>query len=414
MIRFILAVTLLWCGLTDTTAQWKHFSIYVDNVSNFDIKCLGKTEKGGGIFAKYSSGIKAHQKTLFVVDGEKGLFPKGVEGTVAITLPGYDGHVILYFDNPGVGSPKFEIQDVTYPFYANEFSVGDIQEVIVLKEKAVAVRINVDTANDHKPPVPLPATGNSKPVLNMDEPIPPVINFDWQVTQRMHKDEDDENNGKAYKEVTYFFTNNGDYAAVKPEDKSISLMIYSKKGHTWIFDDKKKTITVMNMPKTVGEGGVMGKEIAEKINKAPLKKHYDDEEKFTITKTGKTKNILGYTADEYEMKNNKIITSSNASKTGTMSLWYAKVPFDPVKIYTMGVGRPADISKIQNDPKMKNNMFAIPVLNKNYLWVETEAGGKTGMEVTEIKRVNNTIYTAGYKIKVMKSLKDMLKGDEEN
>jgi hypothetical protein len=242
---------------------------------------------------------------------------------------------------------------------------------------------------------------------SMDEPIPTEINFDWQVTQRLQKDDDDKNDGKGYKYVTYFFTSTGDYAAVKPEDKSFSLMIYSKKGHTWIFDDKKKTITVMNMPKTVGEGGLMGKKIAEDIKKAPLRKDKDDEA-FTITKTGKTKNILGYTAAEFEMKNNKVLTTKNAAKSGTMSFWYVKAPFDPVKIYTMGAGRPADMSKLQNNPRMKNNMAAIPVLNKNYLWAETESGSIKGLETIEIKKVNNTIRTAGYKIKVMKSLKDMM------
>ena len=66
-----------------------------------------------------------------------------------------------------------------------------------------------------------------------------------------------------------------------------------------------------------------------------------------------------------------------------------------------------------NNPKLKNNMFSIPVLNKDYLWVETETGGLKGMETIEIKKVNNTIYTAGYKIKVVNSLKDMLKADND-
>jgi hypothetical protein len=413
MFRLISIVTMFCYSLQGAEAQWRHFSIYVNNDSNFDINCLGKTEKGHGIFAKYSATIKAHQKFLFVVDGEKNILPKGVEGSITITVPGYDGHAILYFDNPAAGSPSFQIQDPTYPLTATEYPTGEIQDIIVLKEKAIAVRIKVDTTKDHKPPVPLPVTGKDKPILNMDEPIPPVINFDWQVTQRMPKSEDDGKNGKAYKQVIYYFTTSGEYAAIKDEDKSFGLMIYSKKGHTWLFDDKNKIITVMNMPKTVGEGGMLGKEIAEKIKKEPLVKDKDDE-KFTITKTGKTKNILGYTADEYEMRNNQIKTTGSTVKSGTMSLWYAKVPFDPIKVYTMGVGRPADISKIQNNPKMKNNMFAIPVLNKNYLWVETEAGNRKGMETTEIKNVNNTIYTAGYKIKVMNSLKDMFKVDEEN
>ncbi|MEO8404639.1 MAG: hypothetical protein ABI480_08595, partial [Chitinophagaceae bacterium] len=199
-------------------------------------------------------------------------------------------------------------------------------------------------------------TNTNTPPPELDEPIPAIINFDWQVVQRTAKDpDDDDNNGKAYQEVTYYFTSNGDYTAIKPEDKSFSLMIYSKKGHTWIFDDKDKTITVMSMPKIVGEGAQAGKDVATSIKKAPLAKDKGDE-KFTITKTGKTKTILTYTAEEYELKNTSASTTSGTSKTGTGSFWYITAPFDPVKIYTMGAGRPADISKMQNDPKFKNNI----------------------------------------------------------
>jgi hypothetical protein len=106
--------------------------------------------------------------------------------------------------------------------------------------------------------------------------------------------------------------------------------------------------------------------------------------------------------------------NSSSKNAEALSSWYAIVPFDPVKIYTMGVGRPADLSKLQNDPRMKNNITAIPVLNKNYLWVEMDSGGKTGLETTSIKKVNNTVHTAGYKIKVITSFKDMMKGDDGN
>ncbi|MBX9785507.1 MAG: hypothetical protein K2X48_19670, partial [Chitinophagaceae bacterium] len=315
----------------------------------------------------------------------------------------------IYFSNPAVGDLTCTV-NADWP-YKVEFFAGPKRNL----SPNAWILITVDTATYGKSgPSGMKGEINNNSKPGVDEPIPTIINFDWQVTQRMRKDEDDDdNNGKAYNEVTYYYTSNGDYAAVKPEDKSFSLMVYSKKGHTWMFDDKKKIITVMNMPKTVGEGGMMGKAIAEKINKAPIAKDKDDES-FTITKTGKTKNILGYTADEYVLKSDKVISSDMSSKTGTASFWYAKVPFDPVKIYTMGVGRPPDLSKIQNDPKMKNNLFAIPILNKNYLWIETEAGNIKGLETTEIKKVNNTINTAGYKIKVMNSLKDMFKGEDDN
>lgn len=386
----------------------RNFEIIVGNSTFFNL--LGEGHPKQGIFTNYKSNVPKGSSVTYLCAHEKTLFPEGVEGHLIFKADKNEvpGIVDIYFDNPASGDLTVTI-DAQWPYIVKYIDKPDRS-----RTPNVYIQISVDTVNHGSlPPVRLHSEGSSNSIPNMDEPIPAVINFDWEVIQHLPKDEEDEKNGKAYKQVTYFFTNSGDYAAVKPEDKSFSVMIYSKKGHTWIFDDKKKTITVMSMPKTVGEGGMMGKEIAEKIKKAPLAKDKRDDE-FTIKKTGKTKNLLGFTSDEFEMKSNKMNASANAAKTGTISLWYANVPFDPAKIYTMGVGRPADLSKIQNDPKMRNNMAAIPVLNKNYLWVEMESGGKNGMETIEIKKVNNTIYTAGYKIKVMNSLKDMLKGDEDN
>jgi hypothetical protein len=46
---------------------------------------------------------------------------------------------------------------------------------------------------------------------------------------------------------------------------------------------------------------------------------------------------------------------------------------------------------------MKNNITAVPVLNKNCLQTEVETGGMKGVETTEIRQVNNTICTAAIK-----------------
>ena len=386
----------------------RNFEIIVSNSSFFNL--FGEGHPKQGIFTNYKSSVPKGKMVTYFCAHEKTLFPEGVEGHLIFKAANNEvgGVVDIYFNNPASGNLTVTI--AAQPPYIIKY----IDKPDRGRTPNVYIQISVDTVNHGSlPPVRVTGDGSSNPAANIDEPIPSVINFDWQVTQHIRKDEDDKKNGNANEEITYFFTANGDYAAVKPQDKSFSLMIYSKKGHTWVFDDKKKIITVMNMPKTVGEGGMLGKEIAEKIKKAPLARAKNDNE-FTVKKTGKTKSFLGYTADEYEMKSNKVMASANAAKTGTVSFWYAKVPFDPIKIYTMGVGRPADLSKIQNDPKMKNNIFSIPVLNKNYLWVETESGGIKRMETIEIKKVNNTIYTSGYKIKVMNSLKDMIRGGDDN
>ncbi|MBN9386022.1 MAG: hypothetical protein J0H74_35020 [Chitinophagaceae bacterium] len=230
-------------------------------------------------------------------------------------------------------------------------------------------------------------SADSVDTVRQDEPIPATLTFDWQVIQRTGGEDGEQ-------EVTYYFTTSGDYAALKPQDKSFSLMVYSRQGHTWMFDDKTKTIMVMNMPRVVGEGGLAAKQMAEHFKKGPLEKDKNDEH-LSVRKTGRTREIAGYTADEYEMTN----TRASSGRTGAASFWYAKVPFDPVKIYTMGAGRPADPDKLRNDPKMKNNIIAIPVLNTNYLWVETEAGGKKGLQTLSIKKSPVTINTSGYTIK---------------
>ena len=248
----------------------------------------------------------------------------------------------------------------------------------------------------------IPAVSGNKdtipPKTNSSYLVPSVITFDWEVVQKTNGEE-----GKAAR--TYYFTTNGDYAGMRPdknEDEDLSLMIYMKDGASLQFNDKTKTITIMKMTRVVGEGAVMSKQVAGGINKKPMPK--DPEEKITVSKTGKTKMICGNTADEYQVKN----------EGGTGSAWYAHVPFDPVKIYTMGAGRPADLTKIKNDPKMKNNLFAIPLLNKNYLMAEMEAGGQKGLETQTITRKAVVISTAGYKIKDFskKGLKEIIQEGE--
>jgi hypothetical protein len=401
-----IALFLIILGNPFISNAQRNFAISVNNKTFFNLFAEGMPKAGEGIFLGYHSIVKINEWRDYLCKQTNAF--KGVEGHLKFKADNNEvpGSIDIYFDNPAVGDLTCTV-NAEWP-YKVEFISGPKRNL----SPNASIVITVDTVN-YGPikPSGIAVSGSSSPAVSMDEPIPSVINFDWEVIQHMPKNENDKNNGKANQQITYFFTSNGDYAAVKPEGETLSLMIYSKKGHTWMFDDAKKVITVMNMPKTVGEGGLVGKQLAEEIKKAPLAKD-KDEETFTITKTGKTKSVFGFTAMEYLLINSKANSSNN--KAGAASFWYAIVPFDPVKIYTMGVGRPADLSKLQNDPRMKNNIAAIPVLNKNYLWVETSAGGKTGLETTSIKKVNNTIYTGGYKIKVITSFKDMMKGDDDN
>jgi len=226
--------------------------------------------------------------------------------------------------------------------------------------------------------------------------LPAEIKFDRQVVQQTNGED-------GIATTTYYFTTDGSYAMMKrqePGDDDKATILYTKDGKTCIIDEKRKTITIMNMPRVVGEGAQASKEVAEKISKKPLPKD-NDKYKMTATATGKTKTICGYTSYEYEVKN----------EGGKSSWWYAKVDFDPILVYTMGVGKMGDVSKIKNDPAMKTNPAAIPVINKNYFWAEVELNGKKGMETKSITKTVTTFSTTGYKIQNMSKmgLKEVIK-----
>jgi len=228
--------------------------------------------------------------------------------------------------------------------------------------------------------------------------VPVTIEFDYEVIQQMANE-----NGSKQQTIEYHFTKEGDYAAMKSsENDGLSWMIYTKEGATLMIDDRSKTITVMALHKIIGEGAKMGKDMAEGMNKKPLPKP-TDREKMEVTKTGNTKAIFGYPAYEYIMKNEK----------GTMSWWYAKVDFDPILIYTMGAGKMGDLSKLKDNPAMQHNPMAIPVINKNYLSAEIDANGKAFMQIKSITKKSFTITTAGYKIKMIGKLADMMRGNDQ-
>lgn len=155
--------------------------------------------------------------------------------------------------------------------------------------------------------------------------LPSSITFERKVVQETNGED-----GKATS--TYYFTINGDYAMGKRAeegDDDKATILYTKEGKMCMIDENKKTITITNMPKFLGAAG----ESIKKSKLPPPKK--EDEEKLSVTKSGKTKTICSYTACEY------IITSEG----GKSSWWYAEVDFDPAKIYSMGVGSGAMAAK---------------------------------------------------------------------
>lgn len=212
--------------------------------------------------------------------------------------------------------------------------------------------------------------------------VPALIVFEREVIQQTYNEEE-----KETQIMTYYFSVDGNFAGIRlpkeTADENVSLMAYTKDGLMLLFDEKKKIITVMKMARTVGETGKMSKELVEKIKGAPLTKDKQDPD---MVKSGNTKKIAGYPAVEY----------TSMMEGGKVSIWYAKVDFDPILIYSMGMGKMSDMHQAAT---MKNNPFAIAVSNKNYLLAEMAPGGKKGLETVSITKKNMTISTAAYKIR---------------
>lgn len=212
--------------------------------------------------------------------------------------------------------------------------------------------------------------------------LPFIITFSREVVQKMHTEE-------GPRTVTYYFSTNGDYAAMKPDPKSkmgMSLIIYTKGGTALMFNDKQKTVTVVKIEKVMGSGfGPKNKGVAQAVYNAPSR------DKVNVTGTGKTKVICGYPAVEYEIK----------CKDGSAYWYFAKVDFNPIKIYTMGLGNWRTQRKLgrREIMELKNSPMGVPVLNKNYLLVEMSSSqGVKDMETKFIRKKLFTVSTAGYKI----------------
>jgi len=256
--------------------------------------------------------------------------------------------------------------------------------------------------------------------------VPAAYRFDYKVVYEINNEEK-----KAPETANYYFTKNGDYMSMETADsqkeKDMNFMIRTKDGMMITFgeesvpknpDKNRKVLKVMDMHSMMkGSGEAMaalakdmpGKEKADAEKKKP-------NEMDNFVKTGKTKQVFGYTAEEYS----KEITKEENGKvhSGTMSVWYAKVDFDPEMMFSLGMG---NLAGGQSQSKMHpNNMIGLGMTQKNYLMVEmdyAEKGGKsgTGMKVVGIEKTNFSKSTEGYYVKnyAGMSMKEMMQKESE-
>jgi hypothetical protein len=259
--------------------------------------------------------------------------------------------------------------------------------------------------------------------------VPAAYNFDYKVVYETNNEEE-----KTPETVNYYFTKNGDYmsmiTAENQKDKDQDFMVSTKDGLMITFGEEpvpknpgnnRKVLKVMDMRSMMKGSGEMMTALAKSVpqkDKADIEKSKSDDLDNFI-KTGKTKQVFGYTAEEYA----KHLTKDENGKahSGTISVWYAKVDFDPEMMFSFGMG---NLHSGQSQSKMNqshpNNMLGLALTQKNYLLIEmdfAEDGGKsgTGMKVVNIEKANFSKSTEGYFIKNYSgmSMKQMMQMESE-
>ncbi len=255
--------------------------------------------------------------------------------------------------------------------------------------------------------------------------VPSSFQFDYKVVYQIN--EEDKNTTKT---MTYYFTKNSEFMGMEPpgeDKKDLELMVSTKDGTILTFSERlnhgknQKLLTVMNMRSMMKGAGeiatAIGKSLPVKDKNVSEKKKPNEMDNFV--KTGKTKQVFGYTADEYSKEFNQ--DKNGKKRSGTMSIWYAKVDFDPQMMFSMGMGNMAGAqSKSIMQQSHSNNMLGIGITQKNYLLIEmyaSETGGKSGsvMKVVSIEKITFNKSTEGYVIKNFSgmSMKEMLQKEME-
>ena len=258
--------------------------------------------------------------------------------------------------------------------------------------------------------------------------VPAAYHFDYKVVYEVDREVK-----KTPETIEYYFTKNGDYMSMETPDsekeKDMNFMVSTRDGLMITFGEEpvpknsekhRKVLKVMDMHSMMKGSGeaitALAKNMPKKDKPEAEKKKPNDLDNFV--KTGKTKQVFGYTAEEYSKHFTK--EENGKEHSGTMSVWYAKVDFDPEMMFSMGMGNLAGggaQSKMSHSHS--NNMLGLGISQKNYLMVEmdfSETGGKsgTGMKVTGIEKTNFNKSTEGYFIKNYSGMSMMEMMQKEN
>jgi hypothetical protein len=232
-----------------------------------------------------------------------------------------------------------------------------------------------------------PLSAQSQPAYK----LPDVFSFEYEPTQTLiHMGKSSDTT-----EIHLFFTKSGEYAAIRMDKngkhKHNLFVVVNRDGIFTIFDDHKKSITIGSARKIMSDLSTVTKWIKMDSVMANIRKKADGKRTQSV-KTGNTKAVGNYTAEEY------MITDSAGHQ---VSVWCAKVDFSTPLDYLLGSGL-GNMIKMMGDQQKGHPLLETLMQPKTLL---TEIHGKDaahGKEIsltTEgIRMVGTTVPTTGYQV----------------
>lgn len=217
------------------------------------------------------------------------------------------------------------------------------------------------------------------------------FHFDYEVTQVLVHNGKDADSAVLHS----FYRKNGVYAAArisgKMNKKEDFLVIANQDGIFFIFDDHKKTITIVNSKKILSDLASITKWIKMDSLIANFKKKSDGKQIQSV-KTGNTKQVGSYTAEEY-------MVSDSSHK---VSVWCAKVDFPTPSDYILGSSF-GNMIRMMSSQQASGHPLMQALLQPKTLITEIDHGGshngnRTEMYTRSIAQVATTIPIAGYQV----------------
>lgn len=218
--------------------------------------------------------------------------------------------------------------------------------------------------------------------------LPDHYHFDREVEQVFYGKKNEADSSRMFS----YFANNGEYAGLNMQGamtKHKGWVILTRAGNIIFFNERDKTATVISIGKLMSDISNLTKWIKMDSVVAAMRHRMNGKEPGSI-KTGKTKTINGYIADEYSVTDG----SGRSSR-----VWCAKVDF-PVPIdYILGAGAgkwiPAISSKLQANPLLQ------AVISPGTMVTDVQISDSLGktfsvLRTDDIRRAPTDFPTAGY------------------